>query len=188
MLTDKREAVALTMEEWESVNRRYEAMIAPATLRLKRAMLLAVPAMIATVGVIANTPALDALVSRVDHIPGLKIVQGIALIAWLPLLGLWQHRRAVRRADRHIEAELSSHPRVPMPEQPRLALHQNLEILVMLLFGPVILIHAFGTAFPDAFRNTPLSGSRLGLFDLAAAIAFLAWRLTKPRQKQQGHS
>lgn len=175
-----REAVEIDRGLWQSVSAEHDAAIAIASRRLKWMLLLTIPVIIATLVVITNVPLLTDLTDRIDRIPFLGAALVLVIVSWLPLAGLLLHARATARARERLESRLVDLPRIA-PPSPRPRLHQELQILVMLLVGPAILIRAFGTLVPDAYRNTPLSGTHLGRIDLVAALALVAWLATRRR-------
>ncbi len=109
---------------------------------------------------------------------GLVIVAGILLG---PLaIYLWQSHR-INRIARVIEAELARKPRVAAPAVIESRPPRWLEIAFMLLVGPGLIVQVYGSLNPDAFRNTPWSGTHLGWpgiagFAVLAAMLFLRRR------------
>jgi hypothetical protein len=179
-----RVAVELDKLYWPKVAAEYDDAVVRATKRLKLAFTLTIPVVIATLVVVVNVPLLDDLTKRLDRIPGVGAAMGLAMVTWLPLTGLFVHARAVSQARKNLESRLAHLPKMAPPaKRPRL--HQNLQIVVMLLAGPALLIRTLGSLFPGLYRNTPLSGMQLGWIDLFAVLAVTGWLATRPRDNDR---
>jgi hypothetical protein len=181
LLEGDRIAVELDETVWQAVSAEYDDIIGRASKRLKLAFTLTMPVIIATLVVIENVAALKDLADRIDR-SGWGGLLVLVVVTWLPLAGLLVHARATSRARQHLEAQLAHLPHIAVPGT-RPKLHQELQIVAMIFVGPAILVRAVGTLFPDIYRNTPLSGTHIGWFDLIAALALLAWFATRPARQ-----
>lgn len=95
---------------------------------------------------------------------------------------LWQSAKA-QAISRTIEAELARLPRVPAPPKDPSRAPRWLEIAFMLTVGPGLIVQAYGSLNPDAFRDTPWKGSHLD-WKAGAALAILAAMLVYGRRRR----
>lgn len=103
---------------------------------------------------------------------------------------LWQSRR-IEEISRLIEAELAGLARVPAPPADPARPPRWLQIVAMLVVGPGLVIQLYGSIDPDAYRNTPWSGTHFdwkGWLALAVlcALAFYRWRSRRAATAAEG--
>lgn len=149
--------VSLYGEDWRALEARIEAESRAVVREANRFLIALFPGIF----------FFGMTVGQLIPFAGLIILAGIFLG---PLaIYLWQSRQ-IQRIARAAEAELARHPRVAAPP-PRLSRSPRwLQIAVFLLAGPHLLFQVYGSIDPDAYRNTPLSGTQI---DATGIIAFL---------------
>jgi hypothetical protein len=115
-----------------------------------------------------------------QFLPGSWIVILAGIFLGPIAIYLWQSRR-IEQIAALIEAQLASLPRVPAPPADPGRAPRWLEIVSMLFVGPTLIIQLYGSYNPNAYRNTPWSGTH---FDwkgwlavaLLCGLAFYRWR------------
>ena len=173
--------VRLTRQEWEALGGWFRSEVSPSARKLRLAVLLTLPAIIALFGIAANfRPVMVALESIESVSPALLM---FLLCAGLPLTFMTLHALAVQRAVDGVRAALVDRPRLGASPPPRAI--NTLELIALVLVGPHLIIGLWGSLFPNAFRNTPWTGTRLDAFGIAGIVLFLVlgylrWRRGRP--------
>lgn len=187
LLPGDQEAVGLTPRAWERLCADYLADLAPARRLMRWSVLFTIPASIMMLSAIHASPLIMAIVNWIEGFRYGGYVTSMVVLAGPPLALLAVHWWLTDRAKQAMEIRLAKHVRVPLPDERRPILIQAYEIVAMVLVGPGIVIRAVGTVFPNIWRNTPFSGSHIGLFDAVAIGAVLVvtvhrwrhWRATR---------
>jgi hypothetical protein len=181
-MPDGKGDVRLATHEWEALGGWYRAQVAPSAKRLRLAVWLTLPLIIACLGITANVPVLKAAVEGLfEASPALFM---LFLCGGLPLTMAALHARAVQRAVDGVNEALAGRPRLGTSCLPPPRALNVLELIALVLVGPHLVIGIVGSLNPDAFRNTPWTGSHLdaqGLAGLAVllALGLLRWRRTR---------
>ena len=141
-------------------------------------LVLCVPAFV-LLCIFLNAPPIKFLWMQL----GMKQVVQWGTLAALPgfpvAVYLWLSR-VVERVEKAIEVELSSRGRVRTPRRAKKRLPIGIDIAIALLAGPHLVFAVVGSLSPTTFDNTPLSGTHIDLFAIAA-FALIAFRLVWPR-------
>ena len=169
--------VRLTSDQWNRLGGSCREAIALSARGLRWAVLMTVPFSLMLMVLIANIPGASAAVDALDRrVPGIAVL----LIIWfLPVAATTWHMLVVQRAVEETFATLAWQPRCAAPQTGRRGPINALEIAALVLIGPHLLIQIYGTLDPDAFRNTPWTGSRLtasGIAGLAVLVALAGLR------------
>jgi len=185
LLPGDADAVRLSPRAWERLCAEYDDSLAPARRLMRWGMVLTIPASLILLSIMSVSPAVTAFVQWIESFPYGNYVTVLTILAGPPIALLGVHWWLTRRAAATVEARLATYERVAPPDSPRPILIQTYEIVAMVLLGPGILIRMAGTCFPDMWRNTPFSGSHLGLFDAVAigttlVVASYRWRRSRP--------
>ncbi len=175
-LPDGTQEARLTPAEWRLIVARFEGKVIPSAWWMRLACILTLPFGIMLLLTIGSVPALrSAFDAFNDTIP---IVLPLLCMSGLPITAIVLHTRNVLRALDQARSELFGFPRQEAPNRkpPREAL--PLEKVAIFAVLPYLLIQIWGTIHPDAYRNTPWTGTRLDLTSVVgvAALVWLGWR------------
>ena len=165
-LADGSAHITLGAEEWEAYGERFHAEAKPV---VRRAFWL-------LAGLLPATFLFGMTIGQL--LPGAGILIVAAVLLGPFAIYLWQSYR-VRGIARRIEAELACRPRVAAPPPVPWRVPRALEIAALVLIGPHLIIQVYGSFFPDAFRNTPWTGTHLdwsGVAGFAVLAALLYFR------------
>lgn len=184
-LADGSAHVTLPFDEWQALGERFQAAAKPLVRR----------AFVATVCLLPGLVLYLIAMSILGGATGLRIFGWIASIGLLfglffgPLvIYLWQSYR-IKRIGQAMEAELKRYPRVAAPPQVPSRPPRWLQIAGIFLIGPGIIIAMIGEfGGPDTFRNTPLTGTRMGPLAYAglAVLAALLFYHLRARSRMPG--
>jgi hypothetical protein len=161
-LADRSGYVALDRPEWEALGERFDTECKMVSRRTNWVCCCA-PFAVFLFGMTLG-----------QILPGAGLIIVAAIFIGPAALYVW-HRRGIERVADAIEADLARRPRVAEPQGiapppvPRW-----LEIAGFFLIGPGLIIQVYGSLNPDAYRNTPLSGTQLNAFGLAGFVALAA--------------
>jgi hypothetical protein len=182
-MPDGRGDVRLATHEWDALGGWFRAQIAPSARRLRLAVLLTLPLIIAFLAIVANVPALKTVFEWLFNLsPPLSM---LFLCGALPLTMTALHALAVQRAMDGVNAALADRPRHGTSGlAPSRALNM-VELIALLLVGPHLIIGLWGSLFPNAFRNTPWTGAHLDSAGVAGiaiflVLGYLRWRRSRP--------
>lgn len=164
--------VRLTPREWERMLHRVGNRIEPSGRFARRAVWLAIPFAIALLAIVANVPGLAQMIDRGP--PPLPLLAWLAISCALPGAALVRHAAAIHHARRDLIDELAERPRCTAPGAPPPRGMGLAERLVIILAGPHVFIQLYGSFDPDAYRNTPLSGTQLNWVGVAGMLALVA--------------
>jgi len=189
-MRDGKGDVILPTADWNALGDRVRDKVRPSARRLLWALVATIPFGIFLCAVIAAVPGLAAALDMVDlFAPGLSV---LLITSGLPLYAMARHMLVVQRAVDDVHRSLAAYPRVEASEPaPRKQALQAFEIAALILVGPRLLIQAYGSLNPDAFRNTPWTGAHLDASGVAglvvlAALALLRWRSGAPARRWHG--
>lgn len=173
--------VRLTRQEWEALGRWFRGEVAPSARKLRLAVLLTLPAIIALFGIAANFPPVMAALDSIWSVSPALLM--FLLCAGLPLTFMTLHALAVQRAVDGVRAALVDRPRLGASPPSRAI--NIVELVALVLVGPHLIVGLWGSLFPNAFRNTPWTGAHLDGFGIAglvvlALLGFLRWRRGRP--------
>jgi hypothetical protein len=167
-LADGSRHVRLTRLEWEALGREFEADRAASR---RRTFWL-------QIGLFPCILLFAMLFGELVPFAGLMILVGIF---GGPIAIYLRHSAKVQQAAARIEAKLAGYGEAVRPERDVRREPRWLEIAFLILVGPPLLIGLIGEmGGPDTFRGTPLMGSGVGAFEIAALI-LIALRLAWPR-------
>ena len=175
--------VRLAAHEWDALGDWFRVQITPSARRLRLAVVLTLPLIIAFLAVIANVPVLKSAFERVfDAAPALFM---LFLCGALPLTMTALHALAVQRAVDGVNEALADRPRLGTSCLPPRRALNAMELIALVLVGPHLILGLWGSVFPGAFLNTPWSGTRLDAFGVAGIavfllLGFLRWRRSRP--------
>lgn len=183
-MPDGRGDVRLATHEWEALGDWFRDQLTPSAKRLRLAIWLSLPLAVALTGISFQLPAVAAFVEylyREYRAPFL-----LALTGALPLTMATLHALAVRRAIQGVNRALAERPRLGTTflQVPR-ALNA-VELIALVLVGPHLVLGIIGSLNPDAFRNTPWTGTHLGPAGIAGLAVLLALGLLRWRRMRQG--
>jgi hypothetical protein len=111
----------------------------------------------------------------------------IAPLPGLPIAVYLRHARHVMRVSKAIDAQLAQRSRLAIVTRGRAGPPFWFDLLCLLFIGPQLLIAIIGEIDPDLFRNTPLSGRRIGgqaMLGFALILVRLAWGELARRRNQ----
>jgi hypothetical protein len=170
---DKRGPVRFSAAEWKAVRSDHEASIAPAARFFKWSIWLTP---VITLGLmivgILFMPGFGGLVRWLDRTFPPQLAVGVWL-TWPALIGLVVDGHATIRANAALDRRVAGMARETSTILPARGIANALEIIVALFVGPHLLLGVWGSLNPNAYYNTPLSGTRLGLIDVAGIAALL---------------
>ena len=109
----------------------------------------------------------------------------------LPLGALILHGRTVLRANERVRAELTGFRQYRAPHRLPSRTALPTERLAILTVVPYLIIQIYGTIDPDAYLNTPWTGTQLDLVSviavaILAGVGFLRWRAVRLVVADQG--
>lgn len=178
-MPDGKGDVRLTTQEWDSLGGWFRDQVTPSARRLRLAVWLTLPLIIAFLGIVYNVPALragfDWLFDRAAPLVMLFLCGG------LPLTMATLHALAVQRAMDGVNAALADRPRHGISFLPPPKALNTVELIALVLVGPHLVFATVGTLSPGVLDNTPLTNARLDLRAVAglvvlAALGLLRWR------------
>lgn len=167
-LTDGSGHVGLDAEQWAALRAYFDAESAAAGRETRWL----------TIGLIPCIFLYNMTVANV--LPGGGLVILGALLFGPVAIYLRQSNR-MQRLVRAIEADLSTQPRITAPPRRSSRPPRWLETAAALLIGPYLILQLYGSLDPNAFRNTPWSGTHLDATGIVAllvlvGIGYFRWR------------
>lgn len=178
--------VRLTGEEWRDLLRSLRTRTANTRRAMRLACLLQIPFAIAILMLLGALNLLKPLSEAIDSAPTVAgypvlsvcsiILETCAMPAWFVVI----HIRNVRRVQRSLERELAKRPRCAAPTAGRAEINA-LERIGFLVLAPHVIISTYGTVYPDAFRNTPLTGQQITLWDVVAVAVITVLAILRRR-------
>lgn len=183
-MPDGRGDVRLTTQEWDALGGWFRTQVAPSARRLRLAVLLTLPLIIAFLAIVANVPSLETIFGWLFNLsPPLAM---LFLCGALPLTMTALHALAVQRAIDGVNEALADRPRHGTSGlAPPRALNV-VELIALALVGPHLIVGLWGSLFPNAFRNTPWTGAHLDAQGLAGLVVLLALGLLRWRRMRRG--
>ena len=178
-MPDGKGDVRLATHEWEALGGWFRAQVTPSARRLRLAVLLTLPLIIAFLAIVANVPLLKTAFEWLfDLSPPLSM---LFLCGALPLTMTTLHALAVQRAMDGVNEALADRPRHGTSCLPASRALNGVELIALVLVGPHLIIGLWGSIFPNAFRNTPWTGAHLDAFGVAGiavllVLGLLRWR------------
>jgi hypothetical protein len=183
-MPDGKGDVRLTAKEWDALGDWFREQVAPSAKRLRLSVWLTLPLIIAFAGIAASVPLLKATAEWLfDAAPSLFM---LFLCGALPLTMAALHALAAQRAVDGVDEALADRPRHGISNLPPPKAVNALELIALFLIGPHLIIAVIGTLSPNAFRNTPWTGSHLDLKSLAGLAVLLALGLLRWRRMRHG--
>ncbi len=163
--------VRLAPHLWSAILDDYRAAVLPSRRRLRWAMILAIPFSIFLIVIMKAIPGLEAVVYAIDRtIP----IVTLLIAAGLPIAAITSHVVTLQRAMDRARRDLDRHPHQAARPHPVSPGASPLEKLAAFVLIPHLLIQIYGSIDPDAYRNTPWTGTRFDVSGLAA-LAILGW-------------
>ena len=162
----------LTPAQWQAILDRYHAVVDPSAKWLKWAFILTIPLAIAVLVLISAIPPLKQAFHAFDR--AVPIVLPLLIMSGLPIAAIVMHARNVMRALDRARAELARFPRQPARNRLPSSNARPLEKVAIFAIFPYLIIQTWGTIDPDAYRNTPWTGTRLDLTSMVG-VAVLVW-------------
>lgn len=182
-MPDGKGDVRLTANEWEALGGWLRDQVAPSAKRLRLSVWLTLPLIIAFLGIVANIPALKAGFEWLfDQAAPLVM---LFLCGGLPLTMAALHALAVQRAMDGVNEALADRPRHGISNLPPPKALNTVELIALVLVGPHLILGIIGTINPDAFRNTPWTGTHLDLRSIAGLVVLLALGVMRWRRMRQ---
>ncbi|CAN5323072.1 hypothetical protein BH09PSE1_BH09PSE1_08540 [soil metagenome] len=184
---DKRGPVRFSASEWEAVRADHEARLAPARRFFKWSMWLNGPiALGLIIAMILFVPNFGAMTRWLDRAIPPQLGVGL-ILTWPALIGFIVNARATILANNALDSLVAGMARETSVVLPKRRLVNWLEVTGLILVGPHLFLGAYGTLRPEAFANTPLSGTRLGLIDVVGICVMLALIAIQRRRKVPVH-
>ncbi len=175
--------VRLAAHEWDALGDWFRAQVAPSARRLRLAVLLTLPLIIAFLAITANVPLLKTVVEWLfDASPALFM---LFLCGALPLTMATLHALAVQRATDGVNEALADRPRLGTSCLPPPRALNAVELVALVLVGPHLIVSLYGSLNPGAFRNTPWTGAHLDSRSIAGLVVLLALGLLRWRRMRQ---
>ena len=184
--------VRIPPHRWDAILERHRQSVDASKRRIWWSMGLQLPVGVLLVAIVVSVPPLHAAMLWLDkNLNFLCLLIVLAMWSGLPLGALVLHGRTVLRANERVRAELAGfrqyRARHRLP--PRTA--RPTEKLVILTVVPYLIIQIYGTIDPDAYRNTPWTGTRLDLVSviavaILAGVGFRRWRAVRLVAAEQG--
>lgn len=162
---DRKGPVRFTAADWASTQSWHAALTEPATRFFRWALVLNAPITLGLMVLLPRVaPGWRDLVHAMEQIvsPFLFLV---LFMSWPAIVGLLVSLRATIRANRALDRLVADRPREAVVLPKRRFFH-GLELLALAFIGPRLILGLYGTLNPDAYYNTPLSGTQLGWIDL----------------------
>lgn len=182
-MPDGKGDVRLTANEWEALGEWFRARVAPSARRLRLAVWLTLPLIIAFLGIVYNVPVLRAAFERLLEVAAPLVM--LFLCGALPLTMAALHSLAVKRAIDGVNSALADRPRHGTSCLPPPRALNTLELVALVLVGPHLIVGIIGTLNPGALRNTPLTGAHLDMRSIAGLIVLLALAILRWRRIRQ---
>jgi hypothetical protein len=182
-MPDGKGDVRLASHEWDALGDWYRAQVTPSAKRLRLAVWLTLPLIIAFLGIVANVPILKAGFEWLFDVAGPLVM--LFLCGALPLTMTALHGLAAQRAIDGVNEALADRPRLDSScLAPPRALNA-LELIALALVGPHLVLGIVGSLNPNVFRNTPYSGTHLDWAGFAGLAVLLALGLLRLRRMRQ---
>jgi hypothetical protein len=188
-MPDGRGDVRLSGDEWDALGGWYRDQVRPSAKRLRLAVWLTLPLIIAFLALVYNVPLLRAAFEWLFDVAAPLVM--LFLCGALPLTMATLHALAVQRAIDRVNAALADRPRHGASGlAPPKALN-TVELIALVLVGPHLVFATIGTLSPGAFRNTPFTNAHLDAPAVAGLVVLLAlgllrWRRTRQAAAQAG--
>jgi hypothetical protein len=173
--------IQLTQLEWDELGNAFNDAISESSGIVRWALNLALPFTILLLILISAVPPLRYAFEALERAASLPAYLLVTMT--MPVTVIAIHNRLVQRTIEALEEILARQPRCPAPAIPVSKALNVMELAGLVVIGPHLLLQLVGTLFPDLYRNTPLSGTSLGLtgyasLGLLAAIGLARWRRT----------
>jgi hypothetical protein len=174
--------VQLTQREWDELGKAFDDAISKSSRAVRWAFNLAMPFTILLLALISAEPSLRYALEAIERAAPLLAYLSVTMT--MPLAVMALHNRRVQRAIDTVEEVLATQPRcAPPPIQGNRGLNA-MELIGLVVIGPHLFLQLLGTSYPDLYRNTPLSGTQLGItgyasLGLLVAIGIARWRRTR---------
>lgn len=152
-------AVRLSAAEWKNVSVQHSNAIRASSRRLFWTLALAIPAAVSILFV--NALLLSAFTPDGRGPTWLGASLFFGTMIGLPLYGMIRSVRANQRALQAVDSSLRKRPRAAIPDLPDPRATNILEALMLISVFTVV-VQIYGTLNPDAYRNTPWTGTKLG--------------------------
>jgi hypothetical protein len=162
--------VMLSRAEWDEIRECFAARIAPSGKALRWSIWLAIPFAIAVLALLSSVPPIHAALNEIDGTPGFLL--WLVISCGLPVTMAALHIRAVRRALAEVESRLGGRARCEAPAALPPKAISLFEILALVFVGPHLVVEIIGTLDPNAFLNTPWSGTSLDSYGYAGLAIF----------------
>jgi hypothetical protein len=166
----------ITPAQWQAILDRYHTVVDPSAKGMKWAFILTIPAAIAFLALISAIPPLKEALYAFDRT--VPLVLPLLVTSGLPIAAIVLHARTVMRALDAARSDLARFPRQQLRNRMPPADARPLEKVAIFAVLPYLLIQVWGTIDPDAYRNTPWTGTQLDFSSLVgvAALIWLGWR------------
>lgn len=177
-LADRSGFVAVPIDQWEAFGQEFSDRAAPIQ-RIAHWLMGAIIPAVVLVGLFGMFG------QGLGDWVGSFLALSILLLLWVGPIAiyLWQSHR-VRRIALDIEARLRTCRRVAAPRQSKSGPPRWLQIALTLLVGPTLLLQIYGSINPQAYRNTPLSGTSLNWIGVAGLVSVALYCLLRWRAKR----
>lgn len=182
-MADGRGDVRLAAHEWEALGGWFRDRVTPSAKRLRLAVYATLPLIIAFLGIAANFPPLKSAAEWLFEASPAFFM--LFLCGVLPLTMATLHALAVQRAIDGVNEALASRPRLGTSCVARPRALNALELVALVLAGPHLVLGIIGSLNPNAFRNTPWTGTHLDAAGIAGLIVLLALGLLRWRRMRQ---
>jgi hypothetical protein len=173
--------IQLTQLEWDELGNAFDEAISESSRAVRWAFNLAMPFTILLLILITAVPPLRYAFEAFERVAPLPAY--LAVTMTMPVTVFAIHNRLVQRVIEALEQILATQPRCPPPAIRVSKALNVMELIGMVVIGPHLLLQLAGTFDPDIYRNTPLSGTSLGItgyasFGLLVAIGMARWHRT----------
>lgn len=173
--------IQLSQFEWDELGNAFNDAISESSRAVRWSLNLAMPFTILLLVLITAVPPLRYAFEALERAAPLPAYLLVTMT--MPVTVLAIHNRLVQRTMDALEQILVTQPRCAPPRiRPSRALNA-MEMMGLVVIGPHLLVQLVGTFSPDLYRNTPLSGTSLGItgyasLGLLVAIGVARWRRT----------
>lgn len=174
-----REEVRLAPSEWAEILDRYHRTVDESARRLRWSMILALPFSISLIFLLMSIPGAREATRWIDEKANfLGFVLVFIIMSGLPLTAIILHGRAVMKALDRARRRLRKLERHPARHRAPTSEATPLERVAAFAAIPYLIIEIYGSYDPDAYRNTPWTGTRLDFGGLVciAVLVGLGWR------------
>lgn len=178
-LADGRHEARLEPAQWRRIVESYRQTVETSRKQLHMLMLATIPLALAVLGIMSNVAPLEAALLRFDRT--IPFVLPLLLTSGLPIWAIFRHSRTVQQALDRARAELLDHPRLPARHRPPPREARPIEKLAIFAIIPALMVQTWGTIDPDAYRNTPWTGTRLGFGSLLLLLVLCALIISRRR-------